>query len=278
MHTVKVPGIVVVGLVGFLVAALVGGVWEAIRTPPRPVAAATGAGAEARTEWTYEELAERGRAVSGPRRILTPEELFEKASAAVVMVVVRDDVGKRMKTGSGFLVTMGGYVVTNYHVIHGACSVSVVLHDGREVPVEGLYVLDRHADLALIRLAEVPTGKHGGSDVYPLFAFLTPAESSHPKVGSKVYTIGSPRAHQNTFTNGLVSGIRTVGGVPMIQTSVPVGPGSSGGPLLNQYGEVVGVITLSHTGAQNLNLAAPVTALRDWLKATRRRSKSTGKL
>ena len=181
---------------------------------------------------------------------LSPEQLFEKASPAVVYIVVRDKEFKPIGLGSGFFVDAAGLIVTNYHVIKGAEFATARLSKGATLFVDGVVATDPDADLALLKV----------SGAAP--AFLKTADGPLPKVGAAVYAIGNPRGLENTFSGGMVSGHRELKeGLTAIQVTTPISPGSSGGPLLNAAGEVVGVTTAYLAGGQNLNFAVPVAAV-----------------
>ena len=181
---------------------------------------------------------------------LSPEQLFEKASPAVVYIVVRDKEFKPIGLGSGFFVDANGLVATNYHVIKGAEFATARLSNGSTVFVDGVVATDPNGDLALLKLS-------GGG-----FPCLKRAEGALPKVGAAVYAIGNPRGLENTFSAGMVSGHREIEeGLKVIQVTTPISPGSSGGPLLNASGEVVGVTTAYLATGQNLNFAVPVSGI-----------------
>jgi S1-C subfamily serine protease len=181
---------------------------------------------------------------------LSPEQVFEKASPAVVYIIVRDKDFKPIGLGSGFFVTANGLVVTNYHVIKGAEFATARLSSGATLFVDGVVATDPSRDLALLKVS-------GGA-----FPCLKIAKGALPKVGATVYAIGNPQGLENTFSGGMVSGHREIKqGLTAIQVTTPISPGSSGGPLLNVSGEVVGVTTGGLTGGQNLNFAAPVSGV-----------------
>ncbi len=190
---------------------------------------------------------------------LPPDAVFVLASPAVVRVVIQDRQRRTVGSGSGFLVSTKGLIATNYHVVEKAHAAHVVLADGAEVPVMGAAALDQEADVAIIKAA----GEIGARP-------LELAEGGLPPVGAKVYAIGSPLgSFVNTLSDGLVSGHRETGTIPyflrmptMIQTTAPISHGSSGGPLLNADGKVVGVMTLTFAAdGENLNFAVPASHL-----------------
>ncbi len=154
--------------------------------------------------------------------------------------------------GSGFIVSPDGVILTNAHVVDGAKDVTVRLIDRREFKAKVLGV-DKHSDLAVIKIdaSNLPTVKLGNS--------------SAVKVGQWVIAIGSPYGFENTVTSGIVSAkARTLGSdtyVPYMQTDAVVNPGSSGGPLFDLQGEVVGINSQIYSrsgGYQGLSFAIPI--------------------
>lgn len=182
-------------------------------------------------------------------RELSTEELFQLASPAVVLIEVFDDEGHKRGLGSGFVVSEDGSVVTNYHVIRGASRATVKFAEGASAPIVGVVGYDVERDVAIVKAGLMPsqTLKLGNSD------------GIH--VGQRLVAIGSPLGFQNTVTDGIVSGTRE----GYIQMSVPISPGSSGGPVLNSKGEVVGVAVASITVGQNLNFAVPINWAKGYL-------------
>ncbi len=189
------------------------------------------------------------------RSPLQPDELFRRTSPAVVQVVTY--VGRvRSGGGSGFVVSREGLIATNYHVIEKASTVEVVLADGRtfEVPrwfgafgVGRTGTFDKEADIAIINIGS-------SLEMSPL-----ELDGSELPIGTKVYAIGNPFGLANTLSDGLVSGFREIDRIRVIQTSAPISPGSSGGPLLRADGRVVGVTSSGLKGGQNLNFAVPAS-------------------
>jgi serine protease Do len=150
--------------------------------------------------------------------------------------------------GSGFFIDNSGLVVTNRHVVGDAFSVKVHLYDGS---IHTGRVVKRDAsDVALVKLEGEKTNVPG----------LPVCYTHAVQVGEDVIAIGNPLALSNTVTKGIISGIRSLGNRNLIQTDVAVNPGNSGGPLLNQQGVVVGIVTekMTSRGVEGLGFALPI--------------------
>ena len=156
-------------------------------------------------------------------------------------------------TGSGFIVSTDGHVITNAHVVEGANMVSVTLKDGRTL--EGKVVgIDPVTDVAAVKIEAngLPT--------------VTLGKSKQLVPGEWAIAIGNPLGLDNTVTAGIVSAIgrsSTQVGIPdrrvqFIQTDAAINPGNSGGPLLNDRGEVIGINTAIRADAQGLGFAIPI--------------------
>ncbi|MDP6546425.1 MAG: tetratricopeptide repeat protein [Phycisphaerae bacterium] len=186
---------------------------------------------------------------------LSPEQIFAKASPSVVYIVVRDRNFKPIGLGSGFFIDSKGLIATNHHVIKGAEFATVLLRNKSTLFVDGVTAVDADSDLAILQVS----GKG--------FPSLKAAADTPPKIGSAAYAIGNPRGLANTFSSGMISGHREFKeGVKVIQTTAPISPGSSGGPLLDNKGEVVGITTSHLKGSQNLNFAVPIATLRSLIR------------
>jgi hypothetical protein len=163
----------------------------------------------------------------------------------VIGRAVRAVVSLRAGTtnGSGFFVT-DDTLVTNEHVVSAHPSVSIRLHDGTSLTG---YVAARHpsTDLALVKVAE--------GFVAP--ARLSLGRSADMRVGQEVFAIGSPLGNEGTVTRGIISAVRTVAGMTLLQTDAAINPGNSGGPLLDRHGYVVGVTTLKLARAEQIGFA-----------------------
>jgi S1-C subfamily serine protease len=175
---------------------------------------------------------------SAPRSI---EDIVSRSAPAVVLIATPGS------TGTGFFVTHD-LLVTNAHVVEGHTFVNVRLASGHTVQGR-VERTSRDLDLAVVRAAARPDA----TQVLPL------GSSAAVRPGQEVIAIGSPLGLQNTVTRGIVSAIRTAGGVDLIQTDAAINPGNSGGPLLDRDGRVIGVTTLKITrGAESLGFAVAI--------------------
>jgi hypothetical protein len=186
----------------------------------------------------------------------------KKQAAAVVDITTKDQSGKPLAGGSGFLVRSDGVFVTNEHVIDGAASASVELSNGDVFDEVVLLDSDKRRDLAILKVKALntPVSKLGDSDLL--------------EVGQHVIAIGNPEGLSRSVSDGIVSAIRQGDGFKMVQTTAPISHGSSGGPLLNDSGDVIAV-TFGALDGQNLNLAVPINYVKPMLLDLDRRSQQT---
>ncbi len=194
-------------------------------------------------------------------------DIAEKAFHSVVMLVMQDSHGQPVSLGSGFFVKED-VVATNLHVIEGAASgYAKIVGKKPKYDIAGFIAIDPHKDLVLLKLNKIkaPTLKLG--------------DSNDVAVGDEVYAIGNPQGLEGTFSKGIISSIRKVGEDSLLQITAPISPGSSGGPVLNTEGKVVGVSVATFKGGQNLNFAIPAwyikLLLRD-IKTLKPLSKTNG--
>lgn len=179
------------------------------------------------------------------------------------MVSITAETERAVVSGSGIIMSKNGYLITNCHVVDGAAAVTVTLASGRTYPA-ALVGKDQISDLAVLRIEAQN---------------LTPAEfgsSDKVQVGDSVVAIGSPlgSALSGTMTDGIISAINRdvkVGGsaLTLLQTNAALNSGNSGGPLINCYGQVIGVNTAkvgdqySAAGVEGLGFAIPVSIAKE---------------
>jgi len=176
---------------------------------------------------------------------LTTEQVARQAIPATVTILVMDAKGDTISQGSGFLVTSEGAVVTNWHVLRGGESAVVILASGESFDRVRFLDGDSIADVAIIKI--------------PGFGLPTLMPETEPvNVGSSVIVIGSPLGLSQTVTQGIVSAVRAHEGRSIIQMTAPISSGSSGGPVLNASGRVIGVTRSTIREGQQLNFAVPI--------------------
>ena len=200
--------------------------------------------------------------VSG-QTLMSPAEVYASTVNSVVSIncssVSTNIFGQSVQSassGSGFIITQDGYIVTNHHVVSGASSVTVTLYDGREYPAT-VVGSDSDYDVAVLKI--------NATDLQP----VTLGNSSNVNVGDSVLAIGNPLGELTfSMSQGIVSCCDraiNVDGTPfnMIQVDASINPGNSGGPLMNLYGEVVGIVSAkyssySDTTVEGLGFAIPI--------------------
>jgi S1-C subfamily serine protease len=185
--------------------------------------------------------------IAVPANAQNARQIAKRVFPSTVLLVMEDAKGQPLSQGSGFFVTPDT-VATNFHVIEGSKSGFAKLVGKRQTfEVVGVVAVDQQHDLALLKLKGVkaPSLKLAGGE--------------NVAVGDTVYAVGNPLGLEGTFTRGIVSGIRHSKTDAFLQISAPISPGSSGGPVLNSKGQVIGVATSTFKGGQNLNFAVPST-------------------
>jgi len=191
-------------------------------------------------------------------------DIADRVLPSVVLIALEDEDGEQVGVASGFVVA-DGIVATNHHVIEGAAGGHVKpVSTGREkragvqpdgerardddtgaLKVQGVVATAPGRDLALLQVAEL--------DRPP----LPIADTDELSVGDKVYVAGNPHGLTGTFSDGIVSSIRDLGDDQLLQITAPISAGSSGGPVLNTEGQVIGVAVAQVMEGQNFNFAVP---------------------
>ena len=185
---------------------------------------------------------------------LEAEEIAKPALDATVLLVMYDENGELSTVGSGFFVKKD-IIATNFHVIEGATE-GIAKRVGQKLmySVEELLNHDEENDLAILKVS--------APDVKPLFL----GDSDSVRIGQTIYVAGNPQGFlEGTFSDGIISAIRGDSANRLLQLTAPISEGSSGGPVLNDKGEVVGVSVATWKYGQNLNFAIPSKYLRTLL-------------
>ena len=177
-------------------------------------------------------------------------DLFNQVNPAVATVITYDSGNNKFSQGSGFFINKDGHFITNYHVVKGAYSIVVQMKDKIEFKVA--YVLAENEEKDLIKLAvDVP----GGSLEPGMWLDIDP---ELPGIADKIIVIGTPMGLGRTVSDGIISAIREIPDRGLVfQMTAPISRGSSGSPVIDMHGQVVGVAFLQIVDGQNLNFAIP---------------------
>src|SRR5215510_11928856 len=173
-------------------------------------------------------------------------DLVRRIKPSAVAVETFDARGEKLTRGSGFFIDVDR-IVTNRHVIEGAARAEIHSSSGNVYPVKAVLAVDAEGDIALLKIDAPPT------QIRPL-----PLDKTSPQEGESIVVIGNPLGLEGSVTNGIVSAVRdipTFGRI--IQITAPISAGSSGSPVVNMQGQVIGIATLQITGGQSVNFAIP---------------------
>ncbi len=184
---------------------------------------------------------------------LDAQALFRKAQDSVVVVLALQGKEGQGNFGSGVLLQRGNLVATNHHIIDGAAELQVKLADGSTVKVLRVRAESPEHDLAIL---EIPRGGRA-----------LPMARGEAQVGQEILAIGHPQGLERTLSTGVISGIRQKDSTRVYQITAPISPGSSGGPILNAKGEILGLAAFYAVDGQNLNFAVPVSYIQELLGA-----------
>ena len=178
-------------------------------------------------------------------KVTDPVEVYKKSSVSVVEITGTDGVSNYI--GSGFFIAPN-QIVTNYHVLEPLKKAKIQDYSGKEYTLDGVYDYRKGCDLVVLHVKEKG---------HP----LTISEETL-EAGATIYAIGSMSGYTGSFTRGIVANAsRRVEGIQCIQMTAPIYMGNSGGPLLNQYGEVIGINTFGQLNGQNLSFSVKISYL-----------------
>lgn len=193
--------------------------------------------------WILAAVAIAVASCGGAQKKPSVKQIVERSKPAIVRVEAEG------RYGTGFAIDPSGIIATNLHVVAGMDAIQVKMFDGRSLPVKRVLGYDLDRDLALLAL-----------DLRQPMPYLSIGDSTVVEAGDPVIVIGNPLGVlEYTVSDGLISSVRVVPEVDLtvLQISAPISSGSSGGPLFNSAGEVIGVATAILTEGQNLNFAIP---------------------
>ena len=183
------------------------------------------------------------------------EKLVQKALLSVAVIEIFDSNKQYQGHGSGFVVTNNGDILTNSHVASAGMYLIAYMNDGKKYPAR-LKSFHEGQDIALLNI--------GTNKYTPLPIAKTP-----PNTGAYALAIGAPRGYADTITEGLVSAQRTFGDHPFLQVSCPIDHGSSGGPVFNKNGEVIGMSTFLMPDNNTLAFCVPAKQIRAFVNSSK---------
>ncbi len=171
--------------------------------------------------------------------------LVQKIQPAVVTIITYDLENKPSGIGSGFFVDKRGHLITNYHVLKGSYTADIRTYNGSKYPITTILAEDKDTDLIKV-LVDIPEKEIS-------YATVT---KELPGIAERIVVVGSPLGLDQTVSEGIVSSIRNLPNIgSFFQMSAPISPGSSGSPVINMKGKVVGVAAFQAVVGQNLNFA-----------------------
>ncbi len=179
--------------------------------------------------------------------------MFRAYASAIAIIDATDDTSQVLRFGSGVLLVQQQVLVTNAHIVNGPgrIRVRVGAESYSTSEVELLYV-DSDADLAVLKLSKIP----------PASPTVRLRAGTLPDVGERVFAIGNPQGLERTFSEGVISGVRSLSKIGVVvQHTAPISPGSSGGALFDSRGELIGLTVAFLEGGQNLNFAIPAAGI-----------------
>lgn len=189
--------------------------------------------------------------MSSAEALMTTEEIAKEYTSAVMLVQ------SAKGTGTGFVVASEGVVITNYHVIESGGQITAKSHNGGLYNVTSVLSYNAALDIAALKIDAK------NLDIVNL------DDSASVKPGSEVVVIGNPAGLESTVSEGIVSAKRTLPSYEeVIQITAPISPGSSGSPVFNKDGKVIGIATFKVVAGESLNFAVPSNQIKEvWLNA-----------
>ncbi len=182
---------------------------------------------------------------------LTTSQIAKKYSSSVVTIIALDENDQPLSLGSGFIINEKGDIATNHHVLEGSTKAIIKTTKGDKGAILNVISYDPELDLLIAKtsLKNIKPLPFGDSDTIT--------------VGEDIVAIGNPAGLEGTVSKGIISGIRKIEDYKFIQITAPISPGSSGGPVFNLAGKVIGIATAYLDYGQSLNFAMPINYLRN---------------
>jgi regulator of sirC expression with transglutaminase-like and TPR domain len=187
-------------------------------------------------------------------KVASVKELAARIRPSLVVVKTLDISGEVDGTGAGFVVSKDGLIATCYHVVREGRAVKVQFSDGREFDVQTMHASDRLSDLSILKIK--------ANDL----PFLPLGDSEEIEQGEKVVAMGNPLGLEFSIVEGIVSARRDDVLSDLIQVAIPIERGNSGGPLLDHFGRVHGILNAMHAAYENVGFAVPVNRLKSMLE------------
>lgn len=183
-------------------------------------------------------------------KVKTVEEIAQQLKPSICVITARGREANRENLGTGFVISADGLIATNSHVIGEGRPISVEFADGRKFDAVAVHAHDVKKDMAIIKI--------DAKDLKP----IPLGDSKTLKDGQAIVALGNPKGLKHSIVSGIVSGTREIDGRTMIQIAMPVEPGNSGGPLVDLFGRVHGIITLKSLVTDNLGFAGSINELK----------------
>lgn len=176
------------------------------------------------------------------------DKIYNLSKDSIGEIVTYKKNGAELALGTGFVYSADGKIITNYHVIENAYTATITISNSTYV-VQSILAYDKGIDIAVLQI--------NANNLTPLTI-----SNKTQTTGKTVYTFGSSMGLTNTFSRGIITyADREIDGVHYVQHDAAISSGNSGGPLINEYGEVIGINTMTMLDSQNLNFAISVNEL-----------------
>jgi len=176
-------------------------------------------------------------------------DLVVNTEKAVVSITTKDKLGNPLMTGTGFFINGNGTILSNLHIFENAKSATISIFNKEQFEIDTILISSKEYDIIKFTIQNPERIK---------FKYLV-FKNQTPQKGEDIFTIGNPMGLESTVSKGIISNIRTIENLGnLYQITAPISAGSSGSPVMNMNGEVIGIATFQFTSGQNLNFAIDV--------------------